>query len=111
SWGTSPPLDPSDGGGRFPPEGNRRERALGPLPGRSRRRGRLMPATPSISWTRACQRSGSAFGERDRDKARLAAGLHAHQHDILVVVLGGGDRVTHVVGVGHRLAGNFEDDI
>src|SRR5664279_4497140 len=47
--GTSPPFRPSDGGGRIPPEGNQRERAFDLPPGKSRRRGRLMPATPSIS--------------------------------------------------------------
>src|ERR1700686_976183 len=47
--GTSPPFEPSDGGGRIPPEGNFRERAFDPPPGKSRRRGRLMPAKPSIS--------------------------------------------------------------
>src|ERR1700694_2784247 len=30
--GTSPPFEPSDGGGRIPPEGNFRERAFEPAP-------------------------------------------------------------------------------
>src|ERR1700676_1398595 len=47
--GTSPPFIPSDGGGRCSTGRNEGSGLLDPPPGKSRRRGRLMPATPSIS--------------------------------------------------------------
>src|SRR5207237_186235 len=53
----------------------------------------------------------SAFGQRHRDEARLAAALHPHQHAVLVVVAGGIDGLAHVTGRGHALAGHFEDDV
>src|SRR5690349_8885322 len=53
----------------------------------------------------------SAFRERHRDEARLSAAFHAHQHDILVVVLCRRDGVTHVTGAGDHLAGDFENDV
>src|SRR3984885_994560 len=47
--GASPPFDLPTEGGAFHRKEPDRKRAFGTLPGKSRRRGRLMPATPSIS--------------------------------------------------------------
>src|SRR5262249_6547608 len=51
------------------------------------------------------------LGERHSDEARRTAALHAHQHDVLVVVLCGRNRVAHIGRARHRLAGDLENDV
>src|SRR5215469_14244187 len=71
---------PSDGGGRFPPEGGGSGR--NPLPGKYRRRGRTSRRhPPSLKFPGPLSlRHGHC------DEARRAAALHAHQNAVLVVV-------------------------
>jgi hypothetical protein len=39
------------------------------------------------------------------------AGANPHQHVVLVVGMGGLDRIPDVTGISHALAGDFENDV
>src|SRR6476646_10088056 len=52
-----------------------------------------------------------ALCQRHRDEARRTAALHAHENAVLVVGAGGVDRLTHLAGAGHVLAGNLKNDV
>src|ERR1700690_771852 len=108
-------------GGVFHRKVTRGERAFDPPPGKSRRRGRLKPATPSISLftirigltlpDHAPGARYSAFRKRDRDKARRPTALDTHQNAVLVVTARGIDRFAHVTHIGDALSGDFQNNV
>src|SRR4051794_20956981 len=53
----------------------------------------------------------SALGDRHRDEARRAAALDPHQNAVLVVGARGVDRLAHIAGAGHALAGDLENHV
>src|SRR5262249_51891424 len=95
---------PSDGGGRFPPEGWTRERACSRSPERAV--GGATNAGDTLHLVNPL-----ALGERHRDEARLPTTLYTHKDAVLVFVVRRVDRLAHVAGIGNALACDLENDV
>src|SRR4051794_4512473 len=99
-------LDPSDGGGRFPPEGGSGRR---PTPRKDRWRGLLIHANGIFHLARP--ESPLSLCERHRDEAHRSTALYAHQDAILAVGTRGIDRIAHIADGGHSLAADVENHV